>query len=275
MDWQRTNATFADPVRTFSCGNRTLPSKLLAGNRSGRERGADGPVGKHPGRGSVVHHPCRGNARLDHLSRKVVSSRLLPHSKPRYEFSNGWDPTFRGVPRPHSGGSQRLGLGGVMPYLGLQARVGQRHAAAISLVATHVRRRQSAPSSRCWPARLRTPGCSTGAWPRPGPRPTPARSPLRLTWASRAQTLRQCPGSGHLQGGRNERSSSATGSRAEPQVNRWIADHVALARRSGKRLVAYERPASGRRPWKCSPDQPVHPCEPIRPDGRGVPDLPG
>ena len=35
MDWQRTNSTFADPARTFTCDNRTLPTSYSQGTRLG------------------------------------------------------------------------------------------------------------------------------------------------------------------------------------------------------------------------------------------------
>ena len=239
MDWQRTNATFADPVRTFSCGNRTLPSSYSQGTGRGVSVERMVQLANILGVDPWFTIPAEATPDWITCHAKVVSSRLLPRLKPRYEFSNEtWNPTFRAFHDLTAEG-QRLGLGGGDAYLGLQLRVGQRHAAAMSLVARTfaaakrpVVRVLAGQAANAWvlDRRLAAAGAATNTdeiaiAPYLG---IPGADPFDSAQAAAISRWTQQLLFARLAVAQNT------------EVNRWIADHVALARRSGKRLVAYE-----------------------------------
>ncbi len=239
MDWQRTNATLADPVRTFSCGNRTLPSSYSQGTGRGVSVERMVQLANILGVDPWFTIPAEATPDWITCHAKVVSSRLLPRLKPRYEFANEtWNPTFRAFHDLTAEG-QRLGLGGGDAYLGLQLRVGQRHAAAMSLVA-----RTFAGVKR--PVIRVLAGQAANSW-------VLDRRLAAAGAAANTDEIAIAPYLG-IPGADPFDSSQAVAISRWPQpvlfarlavaqnteVNHWIADHVALAGRSGKRLVAYE-----------------------------------
>ncbi|MFM8236840.1 MAG: hypothetical protein ACKOBG_03660, partial [Actinomycetota bacterium] len=136
MDWQRTNSTFADPPRTFTCANRTLPDSASQGTSLGVsvERmvqlanllGAD-PWFTIPHEASDAWVTCHA---------QVVTANLAPGLTPRYEFSNEtWNPQFTAFHDLRQEGID-LGLGSGDPYLGLQQRHAQRHVTTMGLVSS-------------------------------------------------------------------------------------------------------------------------------------------
>lgn len=134
MDWQRTNSTDADPNRTFSCLNRTVPSSASQGTSAGVsiERMVDlanrvdaDPWFTIPHEASIEWVRCHA---------RIVAARLEPGLTPRYEFSNEtWNPQFSAYGALESEGLA-AGLGHGDGFLALQQRHAQRHVAAMNAI---------------------------------------------------------------------------------------------------------------------------------------------
>jgi hypothetical protein len=135
MDWQRTNSTFADPTRTFSCESRTLPSSYSQGTAGGVSVERMVQLANTLGADPWFTIPHEASQEWVTCHARVVAASLAPGLTPRYEFSNEtWNPIFRSF-HDLSEEGRRLGLGGGDTFLGLQLRVGQRHVSAMAAVA--------------------------------------------------------------------------------------------------------------------------------------------
>ena len=134
MDWQRTNSTLADAPRTFTCGNRTLPGSQSQGTTAGAsvERMVELANVMHADPWFTIPHEADPGWIACHA--RIVAASLAPGLTPRYEFANEtWNPVFRAF---HDLTAEAVSahLGGGDDYLGLQLRVGERHAAAMAVV---------------------------------------------------------------------------------------------------------------------------------------------
>lgn len=239
MDWQRTNSTDADPRRTFTCLDRTLPSSASQGTSAGVsiERMVDlanrvdaDPWFTIPHEASIEWVRCHA---------RIVAARLEPGLTPRYEFSNEtWNPQFRAYGALEAEG-MAAGLGDGDGFLALQQRHAQRHVAAMNAIGP------------IFDAAGRTvirvlSGQAANAWV----------LDQRLGSAGAAAVTDEIAIAPYVHvAGRNlfdpvDAAEVATWSRSQlfaaldvaltGEVDGWIRDHVALAATWKRRLVTYE-----------------------------------
>lgn len=237
MDWQRTNSTLADPVRRFRCTTRVLPGYYSQGTTMGTSVETMIALANTLGVNPWFTIPHEASDDWVRCHAHAVAALLRPGLTPRYEFSNEtWNPVFRAY-SDLTTEAQSLGLGGSDDYLGLQLRVGQRHARAMRIVGEEMRaahrsfiRVLSGQAANSWvlQQRLSTGGTQTDEIAIAPYLGLPGANPFDPTEASTIAGL----------------TVSQVLARMDiaqrTEVNVWIDDHLALARSSGKRLVAYE-----------------------------------
>ncbi|MDQ1245739.1 MAG: hypothetical protein QG597_106, partial [Actinomycetota bacterium] len=239
MDWQRTNSTFAESRRTFTCDTRVLPSSYSQGTSGGVSVERMVELANLLGADPWFTVPHEASQDWVRCHARVVAGTLAPGLTARYEFSNEtWNPTFRAFHELAAEG-QSLGLGGGDAFLGLQQRVGQRHAEVMAVVEAEfaaagrpVIRVMAGQAANAWVVeqRLAVPGARAATdeiaiapyLGLPGANPFDPAEARRLAQLSQAEVF-------------------ADLARAQTvEVDRWTADHVTLAGRWGVRLVAYE-----------------------------------
>lgn len=239
MDWQRTNSTFAEPRRTFTCDTRVLPTSYSQGTSGGVSVERMVELANLLGTDPWFTIPHEASADWVRCHARVVASTLAPGLTARYEFSNEtWNSIFRAFHELSAEG-RALGLGGGDAFLGLQQRVGQRHTEVMAIVSAEfaaagrrVVRVLAGQAANAWVAeqRLATPGAAAATdelaiAPYLG---LPGVNPFDPTEAQRLARLSQADVFARM----------ATAQTAE--VDRWTGDHLVLAARTGKQLVAYE-----------------------------------
>lgn len=237
MDWQRTNSTFADPPRSFTCATRTLPDSSSQGTAGGVsvERMVELANTVHADPWFTIPHEATDDWISCHA--RIVATTLDRGLTPRYEFSNEtWNPAFTAFHVLRQEGVER-GLGAGDAYLGLQQRVAQRHVAAMALVSAEFAAAQrrvvrvlAGQAANAWVLDQRLSGAAT-ATDEVAIAPylhvhgldpfDPADAAVVAGWTD-----------GRLFG------DLATAQTAD--VDAWTAAHVSLARSWGKTLVAYE-----------------------------------
>lgn len=238
MDWQKTNGTFADPVPTLTCANATAPDTISQGRR----------------RGASVEWMIRLTNRLDadpwftvphradrswvRCHARTVARDLERGLRPRYEFSNEtWNPAFIQF-HDLTDAAVRHGLGGSDPFLGLQLEVARRHESMARILTPVFRKRNRAvtrvlagQAANSWVVEQRLDGGAAAATDEIAIAPY-----MHLTGLDAFDTA---DGDAILALGRDGLFTNLRGG-LTTEVAPWIRDHSALARRFGKRLVAYE-----------------------------------
>lgn len=237
MDWQRTNAAYDQTTRSFTCGNRSRPGYYSQGTG----RGASVELMVNLANSlrvapwfTIPHDATDGWLRCHS---RIVAKRLRRGLVPRYEFSNEtWNPTFLQFHELSDAG-QTHGLGGGDTFLGLQQEVARRHRQAMRIVKSVFGKRRfirviAGQAANSWVAEQRIEFESTAASvdeiaiaPYIG---VPGRNPFDSVEATAISQWSPDVLFAQLE--------SAIDSEVEP----WIRDHLALASRRGKRLVAYE-----------------------------------
>ena len=125
MDWQRTNSTFSDPVRTFTCANRVPGGYYSQGTIMGASVETMVDLANQTDSDPWFTIPHEATPDWVRCHAQVVAARLEPGLTPRYEFSNEtWNPAFRAF----------FDLGGDADFEALQTTVAQRHNAAMDVV---------------------------------------------------------------------------------------------------------------------------------------------
>lgn len=239
MDWQRTNSTLADAPRTFTCGNRTLPGSQSQGTTAGAsvERMVELANVMHADPWFTIPHEADPGWIACHA--RIVAASLAPGLTPRYEFANEtWNPVFRAF---HDLTAEAVSahLGGGDDYLGLQLRVGERHAAAMAVVGS-----EFASAGRGFVRVLA--GQAANAWVLE--QRLAAEGALAATDEIAIAPYLGIPGvspfdpeAARIIARWSEAELFAALARAQSQeVDGWIAAHVALAAAKGRRLVSYE-----------------------------------
>ena len=239
MDWQRTNSTFADPARTFTCDNRTLPTSYSQGTRLGVSVERMVQLANVLGADPWFTIPHEASAAWITCHAQIVAADLAPGLTARYEFSNEtWNPQFTAFHDLRQEGID-LGLGAGDPYLGLQQRHGQRHIAAMSLVSAAF-----AAAGRSFVRVLA--GQAANPWV--------LDERLKTTGAATATDEIAIAPYLHVHGRNAFDSGDAAviaswtqtqlfanlATAQTTEVDAWTSDHVALATTWGKTLVAYE-----------------------------------
>lgn len=239
MDWQRTNSTFAEPRRTFTCDTRVLPTSHSQGTSAGVSVERMVELANLLGVDPWFTIPHEASADWVRCHAKIVAGTLAPGLTARYEFSNEtWNSIFRAFHELSAEG-RALGLGGGDAFLGLQQRVGQRHAEVMAVVSAEfaaagrpVVRVLAGQAANAWVVeqRLATAGARSATdeiaiAPYLG---LPGVNPFDPAEAQRLAQLSQADVFSNLARAQTE------------EVDRWTADHLALAARTGMRLVAYE-----------------------------------
>lgn len=239
MDWQRTNSTFADATRTFTCANRTLPTSFSQGTPAGVsvERMVDlaNTIDADPW--FTVPHEASPDWVTCHA--KVVAARLEVGLTPRYEFSNEtWNPQFRAFHEVQAEGVAD-GLGSGDAFLALQQQHGLRHVETMAAV-------QAVFATAGRPFTRVMAGQAANAWV--------LEQRLGATGATTATDEVAIAPYLHVHGynlfDAADAAEVATWSQATlfanlatsqtTEVDAWTGDHLALATRFGKRLVTYE-----------------------------------
>lgn len=234
MDWQRTNSTLADPERSFTCANRTPGSYYSQGTSRGASVPAMVALANATGTDPWFTIPHEASLDWVRCHARVVADTLAPGLVPRYEFSNEtWNPAFRAF-HDLSDEAARLGLGGGDRFLGLQQLVGRRHVAVMDVVGEEMGGRPflrvlAGQAANPWvlEQRLavagdRTDEIAIAPYLGVGGDPfDPAEARRVAAWSSDELMARL-------------RQQQAR------EVDAWVGEHVQLAGRSGKRLVAYE-----------------------------------
>jgi len=239
MDWQRTNSVLWEERRSFRCGTRVLPTHYSQGTSAGASVEVmvelANALGAQPW--FTVPHEAWGDWVSCHAS--VVAARLGRALTPRYEFSNEtWNPTFRAF-HELTDEARARGLGDGDDFLGLQQRVGQRHARTMTLVGAQMRaagrpfiRVLSGQAANSWVLEQRL--LVTGA--------AAATDEIAIAPYLFVAGLNPYESAdAAIMAGWSRSQLVAAMSRAQTaEVDVWTADHVGLARQFGKRLVAYE-----------------------------------
>ena len=239
MDWQRTNGTFADPVPRQTCAGRIRPTYVSQGQRRGASVEVMVALANELGADPWFTIPHTADDSWIRCHAQVVARELDSRLRPRYEFSNEtWNPGFVQF-HDLTADAGAHGLGGGDSFLGLQQEVALRHVAAMRIVGqvfsaagrtfTRVLAGQAA-NDFVLEQRLAFGGAAART-------DEIAIAPyMGITGANPYDPVEAAEIAGR---GRAEVFASmrqALGSEVEP----WIRAHVALARRSGKALVAYE-----------------------------------
>jgi len=133
MDWQRTNATYEQTNRRFTCANRSRPGYYSEGTRKGVSVETMVTLAnrlKADPWFTIPHDATDGWLRCQ---ARVVAQRLRRGLTPRYEFSNEtWNPTFLQF-RELTAAGEAHGLGEGDSFLGLQQEVARRHRHAMAV----------------------------------------------------------------------------------------------------------------------------------------------
>ena len=239
MDWQRTNSTAGDPERRFTCGSRVRNGYYSQGTSRGASVESMVDLANAVDADPWFTIPHEATSTWIRCHARVVAQRLDPGLTPRYEFSNEtWNPTFIAF-HDLTDAARAAGLGGSDAFLGLQIMHARRHAAAMRVVAGVMDaadrpfvRVMAGQAANAWVLEQRL-GHAGGAASTdeiaiapylgiPGANPFDAAEAAEIATWTPAQVL------------------VALSRAQEEEVEPWIADHVALARTEGKRLVAYE-----------------------------------
>lgn len=237
MDWQRTNTYPGDPDRRFGCDRRVDASHYSQGSSLGAsvERMVDlaNAVGADPW--FTVPHEASDDWITCHA--RVVAERLAPALTPRYEFSNEtWNPAFRAY-HDLAEQSARSGRGGD-EFERIQIRTGERHTAVMRVVGAVFRaagrpltRVLAGQAANAWVVETRLGASGTRDLTDEiaiAPYLTLPGNPME---SAEARALaRRSP----------DAILAALDSALDNDVATWITEHVALAGRTGLRLVAYE-----------------------------------
>ncbi len=237
MDWQRTNATYEQVNRRFTCTNRTRRGYYSEGTRKGVSVETMVALANRLGVDpwfTIPHDATDGWLRCH---ARVVAKRLRKGLVPRYEFSNEtWNPTFLQFQELTTDGEEH-GLGAGDSFLGLQQEVARRHRRAMGVIRGVFGKRRF--------IRVMA-GQAANSWV----------AEQRLAFEGTAQRVDEVaiapyvgvPGANPFDPGEASAIAemslgdlfSSLDTALEEEVSAWVEDHLALAERFDERLVAYE-----------------------------------
>ena len=234
MDWQRTNSVPWEAERSFTCADRVQQDHYSQGTRRGASVEMMVALANTTRKDPWFTIPHEASPDWVRCHSRYVAAALDPTLTPRYEFSNEtWNPAFRAF-HDLSDEAARLGLGDGDRYLGLQLLVGRRHVQAMEAVAEEMGARPfvrvlSGQAANPWVleqrlsvARSTTDEIAIAPYLGVGGNPFDEDEARRIGRWGRAEVVARM------------RENQTV------EVDRWVAEHVRLARETGKRLVAYE-----------------------------------
>lgn len=238
MDWQKTNGTFSDPVPRLTCANATRPGSISQGRRRGASVYWMVRLANRLKADPWFTVPHTADASWLRCHARTVARRLDRGLRPRYEFSNEtWNPAFEQF-FDLTEAAQAQNLGGDDSFLGLQLEVAKRHNVMVYTVAPIMKKRNrkftrvlAGQAANYWVLEQRLLG---GAQTRTD---EIAIAPYMHLIGLNPFDPTDGPAITALT---PEALMANLGSSLTAEVTPWIDEHLGLAARSGKKLVAYE-----------------------------------